>query len=81
MVKGPTEWKKATAAKYTIGGVKNPCRVIITTPEGKAIFTRNVTAKAGFQFVPSLDLPAGTYKISVKNIVGGAETILNVNLK
>ena len=80
-VKGPTEWTKGKVAKYGIGGVKNPCRVIITSPEGKAIFTRNVSVRAGFQFVPSYDLPAGNYKICVRNIVGGAETILNVKLK
>ena len=80
-VKGATEWKKGVVAKYSISGVRNPCRVVITSPEGKAVYTRNVSVRNGFKFVPSYDLPAGTYKISVKNIVGGAETILNVNLK
>ena len=80
-VKGAKEWKKGVVAKYSLGGVRNPCRVVITSPEGKNVFTRNVSVRGGFKFVPSYDLPAGTYKISVKNIVGGADTILNVNLK
>lgn len=81
LIKGPVKLAKGQAAKYILGGINNPSRVIITSPAGKTVFERNVSAKDSFVFVPSYDLPSGTYKISVKNIVGGAIKTLKTNLK
>ncbi|MBR2428025.1 MAG: beta-galactosidase [Lentisphaeria bacterium] len=80
-LKGAVKLEKGKAANYTLSGVNNPVRVTITAPDGKTVFTRNVSAKTAFQFVPSYDLPAGEYTIRARNIIGGAEKVMKANLK
>ena len=50
-------------------------------PDGKTVFEQNVKANGTFRFIPSFDLPAGEYKVCVKNVVGGLEKNLGIKLK
>ena len=80
-VKVPAVFAHGKTAEFQIKNVPNPCHVTITAPDGKTVFEQNVKAKGKFRFIPSFDLPAGAYKVNVKNVIGGQEKDFNINLK
>lgn len=80
-VKGPAATTYAKPAKFTISGVKNPCHVTVTAPNGRIVYEKNIKANGSFQYIPSYELPAGTFKVAVKNIVGGKTRTLKLNVK
>ena len=80
-VSGPSSLAYCKAADFKIKGVSNPCHVTITAPDGKTVLEKNVSADGTFRFVPSLELPAGTYKIDVRNVISGSVKTIKATLK
>ena len=77
----PSALAYGKTAEFRIKNVSNPCHVTIISPDGKTVFEQNVKANGTFRFIPSFELPAGAFKVSVKNVVGGLEKKFSINLK
>ena len=81
VIAGPAAMTYAKPADFKLSNVPNPCHVTITAPDGKTVLEMNVKANGTFRFVPSFDMPAGDYKVEVKNVISGSLKTMKTTLK
>ena len=79
-LRAPSALVRGKSAEFTIGSVKNACRVRIESPDKKEVFRKNIS-NGRFQFIPPFNALAGSYKVIVTNPIGGASVQVEIPLK
>lgn len=62
--------KPGKAICFNVSGRDNTAILTITGPDGKVINEQRITANKA-RFIPAFNDPKGTYKVQIKNVVGG----------